>query len=54
LELLDEAKIMYFQKNAEVLRQEVEDLRQQSHKDPQNELLNRKERELSHNKEVID
>ena len=54
LELLDEAKIMFFQKNADILKQEVEELRQQSHKDPQNELLHRKERDLSHNKEIID
>ena len=54
LELLDESKIMYFQKRADVLKQEVEELRQQSHKDPQNEPLKRKEAQLSHNKEIID
>ena len=39
LELLNESKIMYFQKRADIIKQEVEDLRQQTHNDPGNEKL---------------
>ena len=52
LELLDEAKIVYFQKRAIVLKQEVEDLYNQ--KQEGNDILNRKSTELGHKKEVID
>ena len=54
LELLDEPKILYFQKRADVLNNEVKELWQSTQQDPQNEILAKRQRELGHNKEIID
>lgn len=54
LELLDESKIVYFQKRADILKQEVEELLQQRQNDPGNDVLNKRANELGHKKEVID
>ena len=39
LELLNEAKIVYFQQRAAILKKEVEELRQSANSDPKNKLL---------------
>ena len=52
--MLDEAKIVYFQKRADVLKQEVEELYNAKQADPHNDILSKKSNELGHKKEVID
>jgi len=53
LELLNEAKIVYFQQRAVILKKEVEELRHSAYLDPKNKLLTR-EKQLGHDHELID
>lgn len=54
LELLNEQKIMYFQKRADVLKQEVDDLHLQCVNDPSKDKLNQRQMQMGHDKKAID